>query len=160
MSTTKISVDETGGYYNKNWNAESFRFDFMGGYKFFPGMLDRRSQRVRLRHMNNNILEEQSGGASGAGAVVVGELLLEHPVLSSARSTAGIPNSSLRDLHKKLCLDIQNAYSPSNYVCTIKNKKNDDSKSKKNSVALSPSLVRLICGARFLGISYCRREVA
>jgi hypothetical protein len=131
--TSTIENDEKRGYVRFRCNLDSIRasvvsfpsqvvtatspglpvFDFVGGYKVFPGMLDRRPSRLGR--------PQTVGHARGE--------LRDAP----CRYTAGAPSYTLGDLHKSTCLDICHS-----------------SRSQ-----LSPSLVREIRGACYLGVSFC-----
>jgi len=108
-------------------------FDCVGGFKFFPGMLDRRPLR-QIRRDDVLFLSQSKFISHCAG--VKRELLSLPP-----SSISGIPECSLGEMLRCLCLDLQNV--------------NDTPK----TTFLAPSLVRKVSGARDLGISFCRAQV-
>jgi len=93
----------------------SSSIDFVGGQRFFPGMLTTsRERRLSLSHVKEKCL------AFGP--------LLRPPI------NAGIPRCTLADLHWDVCADLRAG----------------------SRTRVSPSLVRSISNASFLGISYCQ----
>ena len=108
--------------------------DFMGGFKFMPGELDRRplrrirqSKEVRQNECRSDLLAEPKG-----------ELMA-----LSSQSGTGIPNCSLADMLRYICVDL--GY-----------KQNSFGNKEKRA---APSLVRRLTGARFLGISFCKAQI-
>lgn len=114
------SVEHAGGDLGPTRRIENnATIDFVGGQRFFPGMLNLRSRRVLRSNRSAN--DQLAFGEAFAVA--------KH---------AGIPTSSVTELHWAVCEDLRTG--------------------SKRYVA--PSLVQRIRAATFLGVNYCRAQAS